>query len=585
MSADVLKFSDFELDLSAYELRRDGCSLKLERIPMELLRLLVEQRGQLVTREAIIEKLWGHDVFLDTDNGINTAVRKIRQALEDDIAQPRFLHTVPGKGYRFSATVTEDGDGSRRPAAGKLGRRIMLAVLPFENLSKDAGQEYFSDGLTEETITHLGSLGPDDMGVIARTSSMAYKRTTKTIAQIGPELGVDYVLEGSVRREQNRVRITAQLIRTADQVHLWAQSYDRDLGSVLMVQRELAVAIAQQVQLRLRPQSRLQPLRSLEENPQAHDTYLRGRYHWAKRTYPEVTRARGYFQQAILENPNFARAYAGLADCYTVLPITSDAPARECFPQARIAATKALELDDTLAEAHTSLGIIHFWFDWDAVKAESQFQAALKLNPNHVLARLYRAHCLSNSGQHDEALEEIMRARKLDPLSPFIHTLQAEFLYHARRYPEAIAEFYDALELDPNFWVALVNLAKVHERTGDFSAAIAALEKAAVFSGGNTEVSSMLGYVMAVTGQAERARAIISELRDLARQRYVPPYNIALIYAGLEEEVTMHEYLERAYDERDVRMTFLLDPKWDAFRPSTRFQNLLSRVGLEQKAA
>jgi len=580
-----MKFSDFELDLAAYELRRDGRSIKLERIPMELLRLLVEQRGQLVTRDAIIEKLWGRDVFLDTDNSINTAVRKIRQALGDDPAQPRFLQTVSGKGYRFAAAVTEARNGLRHKGLPDLEGRIMLAVLPFENLTNDPDQEYFSDGLTEETITHLGSLSPQDLGVIARTSSMAYKRTSKTVAQIGKELAVDYVLEGSVRWEQNRVRITAQLIQTSDQVHLWAESYDRDLGSALGVQSELGIAITRQVQLRLRPQAQPPLFRLQEEDFQAHDTYLRGRYHWAKRTYPEVMRARQYFQQAIQENPNYARAYAGLADCFIVLPLTSDAPARECFPQARAAATKALELDPTLAEAYTSLGTVHFWFDWDAERAEKQFQTALQLNPNYALARLFRAHCFSNSGQHEAALEEIARGCRLDPLSPIMHTLRAEFLFHDHRYGESLPEFHNALELDPNFWVAHVNLAKAYERLGQYDDALAALEKAHAFSGGITEGIGLSGYILAVSGRVEDARAVLAKLRDLVGQKYVAPYNFALVYAGLGEETAMYDCLERAYEERDVRLTFLIDPKWDVFRGTPRFQNLLARIGLERKAA
>ena len=461
----------------------------------------------------------------------------------------------------------------------------MLAVLPFENLTNEPDQEYFSDGLTEETITHLGSLSPHDLGVIARTSSMAYKRTTKTVAQIGKELSVDYVLEGSVRREQNRVRIAAQLIRTSDQVHLWAESYDRDLGSVLGVQSELGIAITRQVQLRLRPQARPPVLRLQGEDFKAHDTYLRGRYHWAKRTYPEVMRARQYFQQAIQENPNYARAYAGLADCYIVLPITSDARAQECFPQARAAATKALELDPTLAEAYTSLGTVHFWFDWDAEQAEKQFQTALQLNPNYAWARLFRAHCFSNSGQHEAALSEIARGCRLDPLSPIMHTLRAEFLFHDHRYREALPEFHNALELDPNFWVAYVNLAKAYERLGQYDDALAALENAHVLSGGITEGIGLSGYILAVSGQREKARGVLAKLHDLTAKKYVAPYNLALVYAGLGEEAAMYDCLERAYDERDVRMTFLIDPKWDVFRGTPRFQDLLARVGLERKAA
>ena len=404
MTADVLKFNDLELDLRAYELRLAGRSVKLERIPMELLCLLAENPGQLGTREQIIQRIWGKDVFLDTDNSINTAIRKIRQALHDNPEKPQFIQTVSGKGYRFAAPITRIEATPTNVTLRDDSHRVMLAVLPFENLSNDLEQEYFSDGLTEETITHLGQLSPERMGVIARTSSMAYKRTTKTVSEIGRELAVDYVLEGTVRRENDIVRITAQLIRVADQIHLWAHSYERRLVSVLGVQSELGSAISEQVEVRLAPQQKQQFSVLREEDPEAHDAYLRGRYHWAKRTYKEIGKAIEYFGKAIERNPNHARAYAGLADCYIILPITSDMRSDECFPKASAAVAKALELDPALAEAHTSRGTIRFWFDWDWEGAEEAYQKALELNGNYAVARLYRAHCFSNTGKHGEAL-------------------------------------------------------------------------------------------------------------------------------------------------------------------------------------
>ena len=579
---DMLKFEDFELDQRAYELRRAGRALKLERIPMDLLCLLAGNAGQLVSREVIIEKLWGKDVFLDTDNSINTAVRKIRQTLRDDPRNPRFVQTVSGKGYRFAASVM---DASIMPSPLKpnveVSQRVMLAVLPFENLSHNIEQEYFSDGLTEETIAHLGQLAPKSMGVIARTSSMVYKRTTKTIAEIGRELGVNHVLEGSVRRESGRVRITAQLIRVADQTHLWAESYDREMESMLDVQNEIGLSIAQTVQLKLSGKAKPRLSDVAERNPEAHDAYLRGRYHWANRTLAETHRAIEYFRNAADIEPIYAQAYAGLADCYITLPITSDMPSKDCFPKAKAAAIKALELDGNLAEAHTSLGTIRFWFDWDWAGAEECYQRALMINPNYVVARLYRAHCFSNAGRHEEAIAEIKRASRLDPLSPILSTLLAEFLYHARRYDEAVAEFQNAVELAPNFWIAHLNFAKVYEQTGQPSRAIAALEMARTFSGGNTEPISLLGYVLATTGRQTEAETALAELLALARRKYVPPVNVALMYAGLRKDDLMFEWLERGVQDRDVRMTFLRDPKWDRLRENSRFREILKQVGLD----
>jgi len=388
MSTDVVKLGDnLELDRVAYELRRSGRALKLERIPMEILLLLIERKGQLVSREDIIERIWGKDVFLDTDTSINSAIRKIRQVLKDDPEKPTFIQTVTGKGYRFicpmpvhaAAAVNQAMVLERDPepvnpiakveanqavfvpplparrfrparsiasvaalavflAAGTYLLRVrtrspsavtphraMLAVLPFANLSNDPEQEYFSDGLTEETITDLGEINPDRLGVIARTSSAAYKRTTKTVAQIGRELGVDYVLEGSVRREGGVARISAQLIRVKDQVHLWAHNYDREPVGALALQDELGRAIAQQVQVQLTPSYGTRSVNKYAPNPEAYELYLKGRFHMNKRTFPEIEKSTDYFQESIQKDPGFALAYAGLADSYLAHAITSPA--------------------------------------------------------------------------------------------------------------------------------------------------------------------------------------------------------------------------------------------------------------------
>ncbi|MGA7906981.1 MAG: winged helix-turn-helix domain-containing protein [Candidatus Sulfotelmatobacter sp.] len=577
----MLRFGEFELDLRAYQLRRGGRAVKMERIPMDLLCLLVRHAGQLLSRETIIENLWGKEIFLDTDNGINVAVRKIRHALRDDPRKPRFVQTVAGKGYRFAVPVVETA-ASSPSAVGHAAGRIVLAVLPFENLSNDVEQEYFSDGLTEETITHLGQLNPHDMGVIARTSSMAYKKTTKTIADIGRELMADYILEGSVRRDQGKARITAQLIRVADQTHLWAESYDRRLENILEVQNELGVAIAQKVQLRLGRKPALKVASRTEPSVETHDAYLRGRYHWAMRTLPEIQKAIGCFQKAVQLDPTYAPAYAGLADCHIILPITSDARSSDCFPRASEAVAEALKLDESLAEAHTSLGTIRFWYDWDFAGAERCYRRALEINANYVVARLYRAHCLSNTGAHHEALAEIRRACRLDPLSPILSTLLAEFLYHDRKYDQATIECRNAIELAPNFWIARLTLAKIYEQTRQPRLAIAELEMARRFSEGNTEPVSLLGYVMATTGKTSQAEGLFSELCTLSKQRYVPPVNLALLCAGLGDTKQTLDWLEQGYEDRDVRMTFLLDPKWDRFRQNGRFRKLLRQVGLDR---
>jgi TolB-like protein/DNA-binding winged helix-turn-helix (wHTH) protein len=385
MAGKVLKFENLELDLGSYQLRRDGSALKLEKIPMELLILLVSKRGQLVSRDEIIDRLWGKDVFVDSEHGVNTAIRKIRNVLIDDPDRPRYIETVVGKGYRFIAAVSVPLEEQLLPppapapafAFRKLliigacalvalvagygivrrlwptGGRTMLAVLPFQNLSGDAEQDYFSDGMTEEMITQLGSLDPQRLGVIARTSAMSYKHSTKGVDQIGRELGVSYILEGSARREGGRVRITAQLIQVRDQSHVWAAEYDRELQSVLGIQTEVASAIGDEVRLKLTPAQRANRANLRVVNPEAYEAYLKGRYFMEKWTEEGTRVGREYFQQALQKDPNYALAYAGLADSYVWG--RTGLPPGEAVERAKEAATKALQLDDTLGEPHAAL--------------------------------------------------------------------------------------------------------------------------------------------------------------------------------------------------------------------------------------
>ena len=573
-----LKFGDYELNRAGYELTRRDRPIKLERIPMELLMLLLEGRGQLVTRAQIVEKLWGADVFLDVDNSINTAIRKLREVLRDNHRRPGFILTVTGKGYRFVAEINE------LPQPPPAKSRAMLAVLPFENLSNDPEQEYFSDGLTEETISRLGQINPEQMGVIARTSSMAYKRTGKSISEIGRELAVDYVLESSVRREGRRIRITSQLIRVEDQTHLWASTYDRDAGSFLGVQSELGSAIAEQVKVRLAPQAGVDSARTHDSG--AYDLYLRGRYYWNQLTGPSIQRGIEYFQEAVAIDPGYALAYAGLADCYTMLPITCDTPSLGVLPQAMAAANRAVELDNQLAEAHSAVGSIKLWMEWDWLGAEAAFQRAIELNSNYVTAHRYYGHLLSNLARHAESEEEMRRTRELDPLSPIMHALSGRLMYQARQYDSALEHLRNALAIHPELWVVHTFLGAVYERLQRFDRARAEYQKAFELSGGNTETIAFRGHILAQLGQRAEAEEAIRILTELSKQRYVPPYNIAIVHAGLGNLEDALSWLEKAYDTRDVRLTFLaVEPKWDALRSEPRFQWLLQRMALPPDAA
>jgi TolB-like protein/DNA-binding winged helix-turn-helix (wHTH) protein/Tfp pilus assembly protein PilF len=602
---------------------------------MELLLLLAEHRGDLVSREQIKEKLWGSEVFLDIDNAINTAVRKLRQTLGDDPERPRFVQTVVGRGYRFIASLeTPHGPtaalaiparadvkeqelaaakehvvlpGARRQRKPKLVVRatalgflllglaaylagpnlhrqkpVMLAVLPFENLSGDPGQEYFSDGLTDETITDLGQLSPGRLGVIARTSAMPYKNSRKTAQQVGHELGVDYILEGSARREGGRVRVSAQLIRVSDQTHVWAQSFDRELHDVLAVQGDLGQAISQRVRVSLSTTETLGLARKRQVDPDAYDLYLRGRYFWNKLTPQDLAKAIAYFQQAIEKDSTYAPAYAGLADCYGTLPMAADVAPTDKFPEAQAAARKAIELDGSLADGYAALVRIDLWNGWNWPALEQDAHRALALNANSADAHLRYAHYLSNAGRHKEALEEVRRARKLDPLSRLVASLQGMFMYYAGQNGASIKELEETVELFPDFWIAHINLGKVYERTRRYDEALKEFARARNLSG-STESLSLAGHTQAVSGNRREALNILAALQDLARHRYVPPYNVALIYAGLGDNSQALDWLEKGWGLRDVHMVFLaVDPKWDGLRTDPRFQSLIRRVGLSQ---
>jgi TolB-like protein/Tfp pilus assembly protein PilF len=565
--ARLIRFGVFELDASAYELRRGSRVVKMERLAMELLLLLIARRGELVSRDEIVEKLWGKDVFLDAEHGVNTAVRKVRRALGDRPQRPRFVQTTPGKGYRFIAAV--------RHGTAQVSERMMLAVLPFLNLSGDPADEYLSDGLTEETIARLGSMHPGRLGVIARTSSMAYKGTNKSARQIGQELHVDYLLESSIRRQDQLVRITAQLILAKDETHLWARTYDRSGGSFLGLQGELARAIAEQIRIKLTREQKASLVRTPTSSPEAFDTYLRGRFCWNHRRREMILRAIQQFEEALAMDPHYSLAWAGVADAYAILPITSDAPSEECFPKAMTAARRAILADDLSVEAHTALGSCKFWMEWDWKGAQVELRRAIELNPSYALAHLYYAHVLSNSGDHAAADKEISNARELDPLSPHVYSISGQLLFQAGRYGDATVHLERALALNPQAWIANIVLARIDIEAGRFNDAISRLQLAYETSGGTTEALSLKGYAYAKSGHPEQAQQVIATLLEIAKHRYVPPYNIGLVFQGLGETARAIEWLGKAYQQRDVRMVFLgVDPKWKELNRDARVRNL-----------
>ncbi len=573
MPPGTIRFGPFELDPENFELRRAGRRVKLDRTPLELLIYLAQRAGKLVRHDEAVERIWGKEVFIEAESGLYTAIRKIRRALGDHPARPRYIETVPRKGYRFVGLIPRKAGGSE----SEIAKPVRLAVLPLENVSGDPAREYFSDGLTEELITVLGMLSPRELGVIARTSVMRYKGAKKSITEIGRELGADYLIEGSARHDRGRVRIAIQLIRASDQTHVWAESYERPLRDIHRVQSEVAQAVAQHVRLKLTPgSSTARPL-----DPEVYDSYLRARSLWDHRTAPSIRGAIGYFEKALRGDPGYAQAWAGLATCYATLAITSDARPRDCFPAAKVAVARALALDGSLPEAHVATGTVHFWYDWDWAGAEREFRRSRELNPSDSHGRMFLAHLHSNLGRHEEALAEIQAARQLDPLSRIVNTHEGQFLYNARRYDEALRPLERVLELAPRFWVARMIHGLVLGARRRFRDALREFAKAYQYSYGNTFALGLRGYTLGASGNSGAARRVLRELERKARRSYVPPVHRSLICLGLSERTAAMEALENAIEQRDVRLTFLsVEPRWDALRNLPEFEEVCKQVGL-----
>ena len=452
-----------------------------------------------------------------------------------------------------------------------------LAVLPLENLMGDPTQEYLVDGMTEALIADLGQI--EALRVISRTSVMQYKGVKKALPQIARELNVDAVIEGSVLRSGGRVRITAQLIQATTDTHLWAQSYERDLRDVLTLQSDVAQAIANEIKIKLTPQEQARLARTGPVNPEAHDAYLKGRYFWNLRTEEGLMKGTELFQQAIEKDPGYALAYAGLADSYGVLGLRALTAPKEAYPRAKAAASKALEMNETLAEAHASMGLAELEYDWDWVEAEKEFKRAIELNPSYATAHQWYAVYLSAMGRHNEALAEIKRAEDLDPLSPIISVAAGTLFFVARRYDEALAQCRSALELNAGFYLAHSCLGLVYEQEKLYEEAVSEYQKAIALEPGSPRLAAGLARAYAAAGKRTEALKIISNLRELSKQRYVSPYGIAMIYAALGDFGQTFAWLEKAYEERSVGLVeFKVSPWFDPLRSNPRFQNLFRRM-------
>jgi TolB-like protein/DNA-binding winged helix-turn-helix (wHTH) protein/Tfp pilus assembly protein PilF len=603
------RFGSFELDRRAGELRKHGVKVRLQEKPLRVLETLLEHPGQAVSREELRGRLWAADTFVDFDNGLNTAVNKLRSALRDSADHAKYVETLGGRGYRFVAPVEAVVEPRRmrwwRTAvlagsivlaaavarytlwspAGSQSAHVRLAVLPFENLTGDPRQEFFCDGLTEEMIAKLGSLAPERLAVIARGSVMRYKSRAEPLEAIGRELDVGYIVQGSVRRERDRVRISTQLTDIARQTVVWVRSYDRDLREMLTLQDEVALAVAREVGGKLALGVTGSTRATTPANFAAYEAYLRGRYFWNQRSREGLRKAIEQFQEAVQLDPGYAAAYAGIAQAYGPLGYMGYMPPGEALDGMRTAVAQALAIDDAFAEAHAARALLLAFHEWRLADAESAFRRALALNPSDASAHSWYAQYLIATERRDEALTEGRRATELDPLSLWINSGFGHRLYLARRFDEAIAQCTKTLELDPTYFGARACLGLAHAQRGAHEEAVRELERA-----GSSRAQTPLGladrgYVYARAGRSSDARAIITELTKRSALEYVSPYALALVHAGLGENDRAMEWLGRAYDERSPRLVFLkVEPMLDGLRADPRFTVLVQRVGLPTTA-
>jgi TolB-like protein/DNA-binding winged helix-turn-helix (wHTH) protein/Flp pilus assembly protein TadD len=630
-SSGLVRFGVFEVDLESGELRKQGVKIKLHDQPFKVLAMLLERPGQVVTREELSQRLWPADTFVDSELGLNSAVMKLRAALGDSAENPRFIETLPRRGYRLIVPVEDLLNSQAELAAGpyepRTGqelsalsptvaakstvwrrRRWMLgeaaavvilalmliwlnagasrqrlwaggarpqirsiAVLPLENLSGDPGQEYFTDGMTDALITDLAQIS--SIKVISRTSTVRYKGTHKSLPDIARELSVDGIVEGTVIRTPERLRVDAQLIEANSDRHFWARSYERKPGDAVALQNDLAQAIANEIQANLTPQEQARLQRTESVDPQTYELYLRGRYFWTNRDLPKSI---DYFKQAIQRDPHYAPAYAAMAEAY--IPRSNLSP-EERFPKAKAAARAALQMDDTLAEAHNALAASFFMYDWDWAGAEKEFRRAIEANPNYARAHQWYGRYLLTMGRRDFAVEELKRAEQLDPISLMISGGNGRY---GKQYDLILEDARKKLELYPNNPIPYISLGRAYALKGMYPDSIAAYQKARDLSGGDSALIG-LGYTYAVWGKRTEALQILAELKAQSKRRYISPSDIAMVYAGLGEKDLAFDWLQKAVTDHSIPLPELkTNEQWVSLRSDPRYRELLSRIGLAQ---
>jgi TolB-like protein/DNA-binding winged helix-turn-helix (wHTH) protein/Tfp pilus assembly protein PilF len=619
----VVRFGVFQLDLRSGELHKRGVRVRLQQQPFRVLELLLERPGEVVLREELRARLWASDTWVDFDHGLNKAVNKLRETLGDSAESPRFIETLAKRGYRFLAPVEPvvvDAEAPIAPAAERppvpraSGRRTwiagaivaaaviaaaalatwmrfaapapaaartMVAILPFANIEGDPEQDYFCDGMTEEIILQIGRVSPARLGVIARTSSMHYKGTQKRVDEIARELGVQYLLEGTVRRSGNRVRIAARLVQSNDQTPMWAESYERDLADVFDIQSEVARQIATSLAIELLPASNAESSPPSRTSAEVYEAYLKGRYYWNRRAPFDLERAVSLLEDAVARDARYVPASAALADALNVLPWYGLRPPREAYPKSKEAARRALSLDDTSAAAHTALAYAYHYYDWNWADAEREYARALALNPNYAPAHQWRAAHFAELGRIDEALAGIERAQRLDPHSTIVHAAIGWINYLGRRYQPAVDQLQRTLQIDSDFVPARLWLGHTFEAMGRPQEAIDQYlhvrRSAGVAPTGLGELAR--GY--AAIGRIDQARAALTELLATAQRRYVEADLIARAYEGLGEKDNAIEWLEQGHKERAVKMVLIgVDPQFDRLRDDSRFRTLVRKLNL-----
>ena len=570
----VIHFGVFEADLRAGELRRNGSKVKLQEQPFQILAMLLERPGEIVTREELRPRLWSADTFVDFDHGLNSAIRRLRDALGDSAENPSFVETLGRRGYRFIAPVASRVLRERQQEPIE-----SVAVLPFANRSADPNTDYLSDGITESLINNLSQIST--LRVTARSTVFRYKGKDADPRKVGSDLHVRAVVSGRLLKRGSSLIIQAELMDVATGSQLWGGQYNRQAENVFLLQDDLSREISEKLRLRLTGDEKRRLTKRYTEDAEAYRLYLKGRYHWNKRNPEGLQKAVDYFQQALNRDPVYPLAYAGLADTYAYLSFFHVVPPRQAMPKAKAAAVKALEIDDHLAEAHVSLGYVSFTYDGDWSAAGKYFEQALALNPIYSGAHTFYAFYLSSLGRSEEALAVAKRALDLDPASPAVSHSLAVQLYLARRFDKAIEQAHNTLEMDANFAISYQLLGEVHVSKGLYREGLLALEKFSALSRTSAISRALVGYSHARLGERSAALRIIEELTSASKHSFIPAFLYALVYAGLEDKDQAFGWLEKAYEERFNRLAYLKqDALWDPLRSDPRFIDMLRRLGI-----